>query len=540
MKNGTLINLSFMEKCKFCTLKSIWKCDCSSLFFCQKHLEKHLTNDKKHLLIPVRNYLSIENRSKLKEEILKRESTLDKLSSEIKSKTSCLISRLTSLQDKALSKIELLKSSYPYLLDQEEYSDEDSERVESLLTSTLSYSLPETLNFGEDIESFYSIPLYQEKLRLGPTIEDSLKFLNENWGLILTSHTKEVNSVNLNPEKTLSLSTSDDCSVRIWDIPERKQKSCIKSNEKANCAIFSHDSKTIIIGSENSQLKLYDLESSTILNTLKGHSKPVKCLALTEDDKFLFSGSSDQSIRVWSLISSECLKVLEGHSEAVNSLLVLNFDQHLASGSLDNSIKLWKLSSLSLEKTLTGHSKQINTLTKNFESSTLFSCSNDKSIKLWPIFKNSKTSPSEMTGHSDSVLCIVLICADKKLVSSSSDHSLKVWKVKTLECEQNIETQAVLWSLACVSGNLILSGGDDSRVALWNLAEENFECFPGHRKVITKVEAAKENQMIISKAKDLTVRIWNLRTGKEEKVFLEKIEMEEVVETLPEIKGFLE
>ncbi len=148
-----------MEKCKWCPTRSIWKCDCSNLFFCQKHVEKHLTNDKKHLLIPVRNYLSLENRLKLKEEISKRQSTLEKLSSEIKSITSSLISRLTSLQDETLSKIEMLKSSYPSLLDQEEYSDEDSERVESLLTSVLSFALPETLNFGEEIISFYSVPL---------------------------------------------------------------------------------------------------------------------------------------------------------------------------------------------------------------------------------------------------------------------------------------------------------------------------------------------------------------------------------------------
>jgi WD40 repeat protein len=48
--------------------------------------------------------------------------------------------------------------------------------------------------------------------------------------------------------------------------------------------------------------------------TLEGHSDGVSSVSLLRDGKTLVSGSSDETILVWNLDTKECVTTLEGHS----------------------------------------------------------------------------------------------------------------------------------------------------------------------------------------------------------------------------------
>ena len=62
------------------------------------------------------------------------------------------------------------------------------------------------------------------------------------------------------------------------------------------------------------------------------------------DENTLISGSYDASIRIWNLEDNTLINTFLGHNDGVNTLTVLN-DGHILSGSSDRTIKLWEISS---------------------------------------------------------------------------------------------------------------------------------------------------------------------------------------------------
>src|SRR6476469_9264735 len=50
------------------------------------------------------------------------------------------------------------------------------------------------------------------------------------------------------------------------------------------------------------------------LRTFEAHSSPVYSVAISPDSKTIVSGSWDNTIKVWDILTGECLRTLAGHS----------------------------------------------------------------------------------------------------------------------------------------------------------------------------------------------------------------------------------
>ncbi|KAI9034435.1 WD40-repeat-containing domain protein [Hyaloraphidium curvatum] len=78
--------------------------------------------------------------------------------------------------------------------------------------------------------------------------------------------------------------------------------------------------------------------------TLEGHTDSVECLDFDEPWKTLVTGSADTTVRVWDLSSQHQWALLRGHTGGVNSLHLLA--QQLLTASADNTVRLWDLAKL--------------------------------------------------------------------------------------------------------------------------------------------------------------------------------------------------
>ena len=71
----------------------------------------------------------------------------------------------------------------------------------------------------------------------------------------------------------------------------------------------------------------------TLLRTLTGHTDPVWSVAISPDGLTLVSGSFDHTIKVWNLPTGKELRTLTGHTDSVNSVAISPDGQTLVSGS---------------------------------------------------------------------------------------------------------------------------------------------------------------------------------------------------------------
>ena len=80
-----------------------------------------------------------------------------------------------------------------------------------------------------------------------------------------------------------------------------------------------------------------------MLRPLAGHQTEAWALAFSPDGSLLASGSDDHDIKLWDVDSERELLTLHGHSQTVTALAFFQEGDRLASVSLDGKVILWDL-----------------------------------------------------------------------------------------------------------------------------------------------------------------------------------------------------
>ena len=112
-----------------------------------------------------------------------------------------------------------------------------------------------------------------------------------------------------------------------------------------------NDGRTVVSGSYDSSLVLYDIKTFTVIHKINEHTESVNCLDLSSDFTFLASGGDDTTIRIWELqykFSENAIilnkiknvrKIDNGHT--VKAIKFLLAQQDFLLSNCYNIIKIW-------------------------------------------------------------------------------------------------------------------------------------------------------------------------------------------------------
>ena len=107
---------------------------------------------------------------------------------------------------------------------------------------------------------------------------------------------------------------------------------------------LGNDSQCYLASLTNSTIQLLDGPTGKLLNTFQGHKQEKYRLEsiFSSDESTVISGSEDSTIYMWDMLNADVVKKLEGHLGAVVSLAAHPINKSvLLSGSADGTIKLW-------------------------------------------------------------------------------------------------------------------------------------------------------------------------------------------------------
>jgi WD40 repeat protein len=174
----------------------------------------------------------------------------------------------------------------------------------------------------------------------------------------LRGHMGLVRAVAFSPEGKTVVSGSEDNTLKLWDVATGRELMTIGRNlGRVESVAFSHDGKILAAGNDHGNVELWDVSDGRELLTLGRDSwdldagaaaqgipaSEIRSLAFSPDGKTLVSGSSDQEIKVWDVASGREKYVIAGDSGSVTSVAFSRDGKNLASGSRDKTVKIWRV-----------------------------------------------------------------------------------------------------------------------------------------------------------------------------------------------------
>ncbi len=163
---------------------------------------------------------------------------------------------------------------------------------------------------------------------------------------------------------------------------------------------FSPDGKLIASGSDDSSVRIWDVETGTTQHTFRVEQRAWVHSVAFSSRGIVAAGSNNKSITLWASTTGHLLKRLPGQLEAINAICFSEDGKKLAA-SCYYSVRIWDVDSLNTDVD-----------TYKFD---------------------------EIEGHKDNVGCVAFSRNGKLLVTGCDDAKIRVWNVETRELRSTFE-----------------------------------------------------------------------------------------------------
>lgn len=248
-----------------------------------------------------------------------------------------------------------------------------------------------------------------------------------------------VNNVEMTPDATVVAASFDDSTVRVWDMRLSSQPRSRDQNENNPGAGWC----------------------APVPQVFRGHSGPVYACAVSPDYQNLLSCSEDSTVRLWNLELSANLMAYRGHSGPVWDVAYAPLAPYFATASHDRTARLWSVERAAPLRIMAGHLSDVDAVCFHDNSHYLGTASVDKSVRLWEL----RAAPCVrvLSAHTGPVHALAFSPCGQYLSSAGADGVVIVWDIAAaqvaarLQCTDDSQLGKHIWSLDYSSCGKLLS-----------------------------------------------------------------------------------
>lgn len=219
------------------------------------------------------------------------------------------------------------------------------------------------------------------------------------------------------------------CSVRvqIYNPTTRLVAKNLSSfQECAYGGTFRKDGRILLAGDEEGFVKLFDVNSKSILRLFKGHTGPVHRTSFLANNVQVASFSDDKTVRVWDISAEKVVNSFGGHSDYVRAGVASPVaDNIIVSGDYAGQIRVFDTRSTSTITEM-NHGNPIESVLM-LPSGIVASCGGTE-IRLWDILNGGKLI-TKISQHHKTVTCLRMTSDGRRLLSGGLDRHVKVYDI---------------------------------------------------------------------------------------------------------------
>lgn len=267
---------------------------------------------------------------------------------------------------------------------------------------------------------------------------------------------------------------------------------------------------TVVSGSNDGTLRLWDITSGKCLGTIKGLAPGAYAVAVSPDGKRASAGCKDGVIREFSLPEGVLIRTLKGHLGYVRSVIYTSDGQRLLSSADDGSVRIWKAGQERPSAILQGHRGGVLSVALSPDGKSVLTGGRDGTVRLWDLDKAALLRTFE--GHRGWVEAVTFAGDNEHGLSAARDGQIIKWDLKTGKILSEMAPGGRLRALVCTpDGKVAFAGGEDNVITSWDLATaKRTGTFSGHEGAVLALAITPDGRRLISASQDMTLLVWKV------------------------------
>eukprot|EP00994_Dinema_validum_P009598 NODE_962_length_1201_cov_841.625000_g680_i1.p1 GENE.NODE_962_length_1201_cov_841.625000_g680_i1~~NODE_962_length_1201_cov_841.625000_g680_i1.p1 ORF type:complete len:328 (-),score=105.75 NODE_962_length_1201_cov_841.625000_g680_i1:216-1142(-) len=270
------------------------------------------------------------------------------------------------------------------------------------------------------------------------------------------------------------VSASRDKTLLIWDLARgadgsvtgTPKRSLVGHSNFVQDVVISSDAQFALSSSWDCTMRLWDLSNGQTTRKFVSHEKDVMSVAFSGDNRQIVSGSRDQKLKVWNTLG-ECKYTIteDGHTDWVSCVRFSPNTQTplILSASWDKAVKVWNLANLKL-------------MTCSPDGSLCASGGKDGSAMLWDLQKGEHLYRLE----SNDIIHGLAFSPNRYWLCAATENNVKIWDLesKSVVAELNPELPQMskkAMKPECISlqwssdGSTLFTGYTDNVIRIWGV-----------------------------------------------------------------------
>ena len=283
--------------------------------------------------------------------------------------------------------------------------------------------------------------------------------------------------------------------------------------EAVGSLAFMPDGSSLVSGSNDKTIKLWDMQTGGVVKTFHGHTDRVISVSISADCTMIASGSGDQTIRLWDIQTEECYYVVEQHNWVHHVRFSPTDPQYLIFVSGDK-VWHWNISGQQTNPANPG-----SCIAFSLDGTQLVSC-HGRDIVVQNSSSGRIVAKFHVTGYTIHDCCF---SPDSNLIATAAGQTVHVWDT-THSHPHPIKTFAAhtngISSLTFHSPSSLISSSYVKSVKFWEigtLQTDQVVADPESTSLtsaqIMSITLQPEDGIAISSDSDGVVRTWDISTG---------------------------
>jgi WD40 repeat protein len=363
---------------------------------------------------------------------------------------------------------------------------------------------PDKLAFIEDhlvLPNNATMPLIGKNLLNRPYQVNTLK-----------PHSDEINALSLHPSKPLVASGGDDGKLIISDL--------VTGTIVDTYSLQKDRVLSVAYNPQGDKILITTDQFTGVYDTIRKRCERLNCRSLIRSAQFNLDGSliragmENGSTGVWDSITgvAQATSYLQAHCD---DHVIFQIKLHpagcgFATTSSDYTAKLWKNNGQLMRKL--DHEDLVRVIEPSPDGTFWMTGADNGEVKVWDAVDGSLMNKSNTKPHSNWIRNIAMNKLGTVAAVASDDKTITVWNRAKLIHKLKGHKSGVICVSVNSQGDLIVSGEENGKVALWNSKSgEMLGLFSAHKgKKVMDISFANNDKEIVSAGADGALHQWKL------------------------------